>query len=179
MVLVSFLRPKEIRQFVDVFFLSRWRCAACLARFPQIAMLHHLLARPRVWSANTSVQLCPSHAFTLAKSSSHPNFANASPIGSNRESGDRQRRTTRSSKRSPLRSRWRDIWLNVSSRWRSLFKGPNSRSALGGSCRPICLRTNPLNHSRKARAWSATLFSSPGTVRAFKSSNASGGTSLA
>jgi NAD(P)-dependent dehydrogenase (short-subunit alcohol dehydrogenase family) len=32
---------------------------------PQIAMLHHLRARPRVRSANISVQAGPSHAFTF------------------------------------------------------------------------------------------------------------------
>jgi hypothetical protein len=32
---------------------------------PQIAMLHHLRARPRVWSANINVQAGPSQAFTL------------------------------------------------------------------------------------------------------------------
>ena len=51
--------------------LSRSRCAACLARLPQIAMLHHRLARLLVWSANMSVQFAPSHALMLAKSSSH------------------------------------------------------------------------------------------------------------
>ena len=52
-------------------------------------------------SANSSVQLCPSHAFKSEKSSSHTNFANASPIGSNRDSEDRQRRILRSSRQSP------------------------------------------------------------------------------
>ena len=69
-------------------------------------MLHHRLPRLRVWSANISVQPCPSHALTSAKFSSHTNFANASPIGSSKDSGDRHRRFTRSSRRppSPLRS---------------------------------------------------------------------------
>src|ERR1700730_13891493 len=81
--------------------LSRLRCAACLARLPQIAMLHHLLARLLVWSANARVQPCPSHAFTWVNSSSHTNFASASPIGSSRDSGDRQRRIIRSSRQPP------------------------------------------------------------------------------
>jgi hypothetical protein len=38
------------------------------ARLPQIAMLHHRRARPRVWSANISVQAGPSPAFTFEKS---------------------------------------------------------------------------------------------------------------
>jgi hypothetical protein len=49
-------------------------------RFPQIAMLHHLLARLGVWSANSSVQLRPAHAFTLVKFSSHTNFASAASL---------------------------------------------------------------------------------------------------
>ena len=50
-------------------------------------MLHHRLPRLRVWSANISVQPCPSHALTSAKFSSHTNFANASPIGISKELG--------------------------------------------------------------------------------------------
>ena len=49
--------------------LSRFRCAACFARLPQIPMLHHRRALPRVWSAKSSVQARPSQAFTLEKSS--------------------------------------------------------------------------------------------------------------
>ena len=37
---------------------------------------------------------------------------------------------------------------------RSALRGPSSRIAFGVSGRPICWRTKPLNHSRKARAWS-------------------------
>ena len=48
-----------------------------------------------------SVQLCPSHARMLAKSSSETHFANASPIGSSKDSGDRQRRAICTTKWSP------------------------------------------------------------------------------
>jgi len=82
--------------------LSRWRWAACLARLPQIAMLHHLRARPRVWSANSRVQVGPSHAFTLEKSSSQTNFASTAPIGSSNDSGDFHRRVDRNSRPEPL-----------------------------------------------------------------------------
>ena len=56
------------------------------------------------------------------------------------------------------------IRLNVSSRSKSRLRGSSSRTASGVSGRPMCLRTKPLNHSRRARAWSATLSSSPGAA---------------
>ena len=93
--------------------LSRSRCAACLARLPQIAMLHHRRARLLVWSAKMSVQLAPSHALMLAKSSSQTHCASASPIGSSNEPGDRHRRIVCSSRRSPSPSRRPVIWLNA------------------------------------------------------------------
>ena len=117
-------------------------------------MLHHLLARLLVWSANMRVQLCPSHALTLAKSSSHTNLANASAIGASSDSGDRQRRVARSSRRPPSPPEMR---LNVSSRSNSRLRGPSSRSASGASGRPICRRTKALNHSRKAASLGGDL----------------------
>ena len=140
--------------------LSRPRCAACLARLPHTAMLHHLLPCLRVRSAKIRVQRCPSHARMVAKSSSQTHLANASPIGSNRDSGDRQSRIVCSSKRSTSLSGRTAMRLNSSSRSRSAFRGPSSRIAFGVSGRPMCFRTKPLNHSRKARAWSATSSSS-------------------
>src|ERR1700685_2129401 len=96
--------------------LSRSRCAACLARLPHTAMRHHLLPRPRVRSAKIRVQTCPSHALMLVKSSSQTHLANASPIGSNRDSGDRQSRIVCSSKRSTSPSGRKAMRLNISSR---------------------------------------------------------------
>ncbi len=133
-------------------------------------MLHHRLARRRVWSANIKVQPCPSHALTLAKSSSHTNFARASPIGSSRDSGDRQRRIVLRSMRPRLPAL---IWVNVSSRAKSRLRGPSSSSARGGTWRPICSRTKALNHSRSARASSAALSSSPRPARARNASKTS------
>ena len=49
-------------------------------------------------------------------------------------------------------SRRKAMRLNISSRSRSAFRGPSSRIAFGVSGRPMCLRTKPLNHSRRARA---------------------------
>ena len=43
---------------------ARVRCAACFARLPQIAMLHHLRASPRVRSRKNSVHVGQPHAFT-------------------------------------------------------------------------------------------------------------------
>ena len=159
--------------------LSRSRWAACLARLPHIAMLHHRLPRLRLWSAKIRVQLYPSHARMLAKSSSHTHRANAWPIGSSRDSGDRQRRVVCSSRRAPSLSRCTSIRLNVSSRSRSAFRGPSSRIACAVSGRPMCLRTKPLNHSRKTRAWSATLSSPPGAACSAKASSACAGIRLA
>ena len=135
-------------------------------------MLHHLLPCLRVRSAKIRVQRCPSHARMLAKSSSQTHLANASPIGSNRDSGDRQSRIVCSSKRSPSLSGRKAMRLNISSRSRSAFRGPSSRIAFGVSGRPMCFRTKPLNHSRKARAWSATSSSSPGVARSVKAFSA-------
>jgi hypothetical protein len=55
-------------------------------------MLHHRRVCPRVWSANSSVQAGPSHAFMFEKSSVQENCANASPIGDSRASGVRHLR---------------------------------------------------------------------------------------
>jgi hypothetical protein len=108
--------------------LSLLRCAACFARLPQTAMMHHRRARLRVWSANSMVQLCPSHALTFEKSSSQTNFAMASPTGSNSASGDRQRRLIRNARAPP--SAWPgSIRLNASSRSSRLFNGSSSRNA--------------------------------------------------
>ena len=79
-------------------------------------MLHHLLPRLRVRSAKIRVQTCPSHALMLAKSSSQTHLANAPPIGSNKDSGDRQSRIVCSSKRGPSLSRRFATRLNISSR---------------------------------------------------------------
>jgi hypothetical protein len=115
--------------------LSRSRWAACLARLPHVAMLHHRLPRLRLWSAKIRVQRYPSHAPMLAKSSSHTHRANASPIGMSKDSGDRQRRVVCSSRRAPSLSRCTSIRLNVSSRSRSAFRGVSSRIASGVSGR--------------------------------------------
>jgi hypothetical protein len=157
--------------------LSRSRCAACLARLPHTAMRHHLLPRFRERSAKIRVQTYPSHALMWAKSSSQTHLAIASPIGSNRDSGDRQSRIVRSSGRSP--SGRNAMRLNISSRSRSAFRGPSSRIAFGPSGRPICSRTKPLNHSRKKRAWPATLSNSPADAWWINASSASAGTSPA
>jgi len=97
----------------------------CLARLPQTAMLHHRLARLREWSANTNVQACPSHALIGEIFLAHElgqRFADRQQ----EDSRERQRRIFRTSRRSPLLSRCRDIWQNASSRSKSLFSGPNS-----------------------------------------------------
>src|SRR5260370_2573588 len=52
--------------------LSRLRCAACLARLPQIAMLHHLLARLRVRSTKTTLHPFPPHPSHPPQPSPHP-----------------------------------------------------------------------------------------------------------
>lgn len=132
--------------------LSRYRCAACFARLPQIAMLHHLRARPRVWSANISVQAGPSQAFTLEKSSSQTNFASASPIGRSSASGDRHRRIIRNSRPEAWPWSWAMIRPYPSSRSSSRFSGSNSLRSSEVSGRPLRCRTNPLNHARRLRA---------------------------
>ena len=73
----------------------RSRCDACFARFPQVAMLHHRRAWPRVRSTKRSVQGERSHAFTCVKSSPQIKSAMAVAIGSSRVSGERQRLSNR------------------------------------------------------------------------------------
>ena len=93
--------------------------------------------------------------------------------------GDRHRRFTRSSRRPPSPLRSTVIRLNVSSRSKSRFRGVSSRIAPGGSGRPMCLRTKPLNHSRSARASPATLSSSPSAALSVAAFSASCGTRFA
>ena len=145
---------------------------------PQIAMLHHRRARRRVWSANISVQLCPSHAFTSEKSSSQTNFASASPIGSSKDSA------TASAASSQFEAiavavAMRDIWLNASSRSRSRVQRRQFAQRLGRqrpahmlaheASEPLAQRTRLIGH----------LVQFTGIARAFNSSSASAGTSLA
>ena len=73
----------------------RSRCDACFARFPQMAMLHHRRAWPRVRSTKRSVQGERLHAFTCVKSSPQIKSAMAFAIGSSRVSGERQRLSNR------------------------------------------------------------------------------------
>ena len=140
--------------------LSRWRRAACLARLPHVAMLHHRLTRLLVWSAKIRVQRCPSHALILAKSSSHTHRASASAIGSNRDSAIASAASFQAPDGAGARSA---TWLNFSSE-RGACSEARGADRSGANGRPICSRTKPLNHSRKARACSATLSSSPGAA---------------
>jgi pimeloyl-ACP methyl ester carboxylesterase len=102
-------------------------------------MLHHRLARRRVRSAKIRVQTCPSHARMLTKSSSQAHFANASPIGSSKDSGDRQRRIVCSSRRSPPLScrsaiRLSDGWNPIRAYWQDA--SPANRAALRDFLKP-------------------------------------------
>ena len=74
---------------------ARSRCDACFARFPQMVMLHHRRAWPRVRSTKRSVQEERSHAFTCVKSSPQIKSAMAVAIGISRVSGERQRLSNR------------------------------------------------------------------------------------
>jgi hypothetical protein len=73
---------------------KRSRIAACLARFPQTAMLHHLRRWLFVLSTNIKVQLCPSQAFMCVKSSSQITLAISCAMGRSKLSGDRHRRSS-------------------------------------------------------------------------------------
>ena len=73
----------------------RSRCDACFTRFPQMAMLHHRRAWPRVRSTKRSVQGERLHAFTCVQSSPQIKSAMALAIGSSRVSGERQRLSSR------------------------------------------------------------------------------------
>ena len=142
---------------------SRW--AACFARFPQIAMLHHLLARPRVRSTNRSVQVEPWHAFAYSKSSPHTNLPTSSARAGAGIPGSASVAAPSVPGRAPLRKALSRPGRIV----RPGRAGGSAAPSRAGRRRRVSSRFAPAGSPgtirRRPLAWAATASNSPGIAR--------------